>query len=331
MSSSDRITRAINQSDHPELLHLIDELDDSSDYEQLVLLGQQCHRAIERGHQLGAITAHAAYRLALQAPLSFFVELMFIADDRFTPGPFPEVLAAMHNIDALAQELPLGALRSNALAEAVVRGDIGDREASEMFDTPPVLAAWEPSYALAEYRTTTADFPEYELSPPQASQRRKSDPRAEPSGTHAPASSHTTEALREAVSHWAAQSTGRVECHGVTGPVEHALQSLGIPGDAISSVTPKDGLGRLAWAAASGAAHGRRRGAASGRFAAWWAAAALSGCEWPCVESDLGAAVDQLEWFTFLPHLPTLGWELRLAIHSPAQHCSWALSATDMA
>ena len=33
----------------------------------------------------------------------------------------------------------------------------------------------------------------------------------------------------------------------------------------------------MAWTAASGGAHGRRRGMAAGRFSAWWTAAALTG------------------------------------------------------
>jgi hypothetical protein len=39
----------------------------------------------------------------------------------------------------------------------------------------------------------------------------------------------------------------------------------------------------MAWAAASGGAHGPRPGAAAGRFAAWWAAATLTDlhADWP--------------------------------------------------
>jgi hypothetical protein len=84
----------------------------------------------------------------------------------------------------------------------------------------------------------------------------------------------------------------------------------------------------MAWAGASGGAHGRRRGMASGRFAAWWALAALAGelDRWP----DVSGALGRLRWFRWDRLEPSKGWVLRLAaqsVETPGR--AWAVEATD--
>jgi len=87
----------------------------------------------------------------------------------------------------------------------------------------------------------------------------------------------------------------------------------------------------MAWAGASGGAHGRRRGAAAGRFGAWWTAAALAGLldDWPVATHEMGEAAADLEWFVWDAGEPDTGWTFRLAVEDPAEHLAWAVTATD--
>jgi hypothetical protein len=85
----------------------------------------------------------------------------------------------------------------------------------------------------------------------------------------------------------------------------------------------------MGWAAASGGAHGRRRGAAAGRYLAWWAVATLIDLDWPADPRSMGAAVAGLNWHWFDDGSPETGWLLRLAISSADLGISWALAATD--
>ena len=88
----------------------------------------------------------------------------------------------------------------------------------------------------------------------------------------------------------------------------------------------------MAWAAASGGAHGRRRGMAPGRFAAWWAAAAVAGelDDWPLPPDAMADLVTQrLRWYAWDAAEPTTGWSLRVAVEDPARRISFAVSAVD--
>jgi hypothetical protein len=90
-------------------------------------------------------------------------------------------------------------------------------------------------------------------------------------------------------------------------------------------------LAYLAWTAASGGAHGRRRGLAAGRFAAWWAAAALAGLldTWPPNPDELGNAIAEMRWWRWDDRDLTTGWWLGLAIEDPAEGLAWAVRAAD--
>jgi hypothetical protein len=87
----------------------------------------------------------------------------------------------------------------------------------------------------------------------------------------------------------------------------------------------------MGWAGASGGAHGRRRGAAAGRFNAWWALAALGDLtdEWPVPPDDLGALASELRWFWWDAHEPLMGWMLQLAIWDESEGLAWAIGARD--
>lgn len=326
MTVPEIFAEAVDHSDHAELLRWIDRFDSEHDNESLVRLAWACHRALDRGHQLGAITAHAAYRLALRAPVEYFAEVLSIADDRFTPGPFAEVLASANSSAEIGEELPFGAVRSLALAECVLRGDTIAEVDTDLFDTPGRLAEWEPKYALAEYSETELNAPPYELKPLS----RSALVSTAIDSIERLANDDASHALHAAVAHWAEQSTGRIDTSVVSGDAQRAVCALGIRGGALSEITTADAFGMLAWAGATGAAHAKRRGAAAGRFAAWWAAAALTGVRWPPTSDQLGEAGETLRWFTFDTGVPDLGWQLRLAVTHTACDRSWAITADDM-
>ena len=78
-----------------------------------------------------------------------------------------------------------------------------------------------------------------------------------------------------------------------------AIAGLGRDRVRMAELSPSAALRTLAWAGASGGAHARRPGAAAGRFAAWWASAALTGLleHWPVDAGALGDALTRLRWY----------------------------------
>jgi hypothetical protein len=114
----------------------------------------------------------------------------------------------------------------------------------------------------------------------------------------------------------------------VRGDAVGAIAALGVTGPAkLASVDADQALAVMAWAAASGGVHGRRRGMANGRFAAWWAAAALGRAieDWPHVEDGLG----RVRWYRWDRPEPATGWALRLAAERTGDGLAWAVEASD--
>ncbi len=138
-------------------------------------------------------------------------------------------------------------------------------------------------------------------------------------------------ALVEVATHWVAESNGIVEAVGVSGEVEDALGALGLTSVRIAEVAPAEGLAHVAWAAASGGAHGRRRGAATGRFVAWWTAAALVDLlhDWPVTADELEVAINEMRWYVWDEGFEPTGWSLRIAVEDPDSGLAWAVGAAD--
>ncbi len=136
------------------------------------------------------------------------------------------------------------------------------------------------------------------------------------------------ESLHDLVGPWAESGSGLAAVVQVDGAAEEAIAALG-RGDVVATeVQPAAAMARLAWAGASGGAHGRRRGAAVGRYNAWWAASHLAGLEWP--PDDLGVALGELRWILWRPSAFTEGWELHLAVEDSRHATAWAVAATDV-
>ena len=319
------VSGAVDRGDLDELSHLIDSCCANRDWEALTDLRDRSRRAHERGRQLWPITTHAEYRLALEAPGSFAAAVLVEGAGRFALGPLPEVAAARHEWPELAPHVAPGPPAVLALHERVVRGE--DCSAAPLpgppvLDLPTRLQRWEPPYPLAEYRSHSADFP----TPPLPSTEPATLP-TPPEGF----SDDATRALTALVDTWTTASDGRVEALVVEGTAIDAIAALRPPVARVAPLDTATALAVLAWAGASGGAHGRRPGGAAGRFGAWWAAAALVDRldDWPVPADELGAAIDRLEWFVWDAAEPASGWELRVAVTDPRRGRGWAVAAVD--
>jgi hypothetical protein len=194
-----------------------------------------------------------------------------------------------------------------------------------VLDLPFELQPWEPAYALATYSDDGIDAPSPAL--PIA------DRFVAATGTPAPEvdDDQVIPAVRQLLEPWTASSNGRADVVCVEGAAADALATLGIPRARLAVLTPAEALAWLAWAGASGGAHGRRRGNAIGRFGAWWVLAALADAtdDWPVDPDELGELAADLTWYWWDADEPRLGWELQLVIEDTVDGLAWAISARD--
>lgn len=323
---AEALDRAVGLADLDELLRLVDGRCALADWDGLARLRARCEAANDAGRQLWPAAAHAEYRLALEAPARHAAEVLVDGAGHFAPGPLPEVAAQHHEWRALAAHVAPGAPSVLAAHERVVRGEDCRAPAPQgpaVLDLPLVLAPWEPEYALASYRPHDADFP----APARAALARVTLP---------PAPAHTArddvaDALVDLVRTWTTGSNGRAEVAAVEGSALDAVAALGPRQARAAPLAGPDALAWMAWAGASGGAHGRRPGAAAGRFGAWWVLGALAGAldEWPPDPDDLGATLDALSWLAWEADEPEVGWRLHLAVEDPARGRAWAIAAVD--
>jgi hypothetical protein len=319
---------ALQRADLDELLRLIDDLCSARDWDDLEALRDRCARAHETGRQLWPAASNAAYRLALEAPPPWAAAVLVDDGAPFALGPLPEVAAQTHAWSELAPHVPNGAPAVLAAHERVLRGEnLSNIElpGPSVLEVPLELMQWEPRYALAEYRAHDADFPMSSLPrlEPAKLPRRPADTERDEGST----------ALLELVRAWTSGSNGRADAVAVRGESITAIAALGAREAHVAPIGGADALALMAWAAASGGAHGRRAGAAAGRFSAWWAIGALSGGglldEWPPEPDRLGSELDRLRFIVWATEEPTTGWRLQLAVDDPAQGRAWAVSAVD--
>ena len=270
---------------------------------------------------------------------------------RFAFGPLPEVAASAHTWSELAPHLHPTPQAAMAVHERVVRGDdlTADPVALTLppvLDLPLRLEAWEPAYVLVEYHADRVEAPPPRLPPFQRSTAALPLPGSSPaqpevkkaSGNGRTSRRATTDdvsaALEDLVATWTAESNGRAEAVSVKGNAADAVSALGARLTDVAPLSPREAVATMAWAAADGGAHGRRRGAAPGRFAAWWVLAALGDLtyDWPPPSGALGDVLEGLRWYAWGSGEPVTGWALRLAVEATAgkqKGRSWAISATD--
>ncbi len=315
-----RAVEAIESSDTDDLLRVIDGLCSAQAWDDLVELRVRCREAVERGKQVWGVEEHIRYRLTLEAPPAFAGPAVSEGQSRFALGPLAEVAASTKTWREMEPYLENGPERRTLAAERVVRGERVDEP---NLDLPGRLEEWEPRYPLATYKRDKVEAP----SPPSpdlteselpASFEMLEDPQSEA-------------ALADLVEPWTDESNGRCQTTVVSGNHLAAIRALGATVCRDAAIEAAAGLAWMGWAAASGGAHGKRRGAAAGRHLGWWATSVMADLPWPCPAAALGAAASRFAWFWFDDGSPGTGWALRLAIEDPDSGLSWAISAVDLA
>jgi hypothetical protein len=308
------------------LLRAVDGLCAQRDWEGLLDLANRCEEAIERGKQLWPIAAHIDYRLALEAPGEYAAEALTPETDRFAHGPLTEVAASTHAFEELAPYVEFPQVAAYLAQERVLRGEdlTGDERAHpEVLELPLRLEDFEPAYPLATFNATYVEVAEpWDLQ--GQPQIRFPKPAA------AVPDDEAEDALLSLVTPWTAESNGAARAVVVDGDALGAASHLTYGTLRVWTLTPDLALQKMAWAAASGGAHGRRRGAAFGRFLAWHTASLLAGLEWPPAAAELGRALRELRWFWWDEGEPEEGWVLRLAVEDPQAGWAAAVAATDI-
>ncbi len=317
---SQRAIDAIEVSDVDELLRVVDGLCENQDWDQLVELKLRCREAVGRGKQLWGVEEHIRYRLALEAPGPWAGAALNEGVARFALGPIPEVAASTKTWDELSPYLDDGPWRSVTAAERVVRGD---SDTGYVADLPDRLMGWEPDYPLAVYKSNKVLAP----SPPPVEVSEVDLPETAVT-VHDPQSEG---ALFDLVQPWVNESNGRYEVVTVEGGAREAIRAIGLTRARVGQMPAGPALQWISWAGASGGAHGRRRGAAAGRYGAWWVVATLCDLDWPPDPDEVGRAVDRLFFHWFDDGSPGTGWELRMAIEDRDTGLAWAIAAVDAA
>lgn len=316
----DRTLAAIELADTDTLVRSIDGIVGRRAWDELATLRLHLAAALERGRQLWGVDEHARYRMALEAPPEIAIPVVQEGPARFTLGPLTEVVSQSNSFADMGTHLSDPTTTAVVAHERAIRGEQVELGRTDGVFDIPLWETWEPSYALAEYSSDRAVFP---TPPPTGGgQLALPDPgrRVEDDATE--------EALFALVTPWTTMSNGVTDLAIVEGPALAAVSALGVPAAHGRRVEPGSALAWMAWAAASGGAHGRRRGAAAGRFHAWSAVAALAGLDWPADPPALRSAASELEWWLWSDGA-TVGWSLQLAVHDPADGLSWAFSAAD--
>lgn len=322
------IAEALTAGDLDELSRWVDRLCELRDWDGLAALRDASRDAFaRRGHQLWPIASQAEYRLALEAPARWAAAVLVEGAGRFALGPLPEVVASTHTWEELAPHVAITPGAALAAHERVVRGEriVDDgRLDTSVLELPLAPQPWEPVYALATYERHRAQFP----APPATALVPRQLPGAGPLVDDPEVSS----ALRALVERWVVESNGAVRVTVVAATAEVAVAALGLREVGWAEIDSAEALAAMAWAGASGGAHGRRLGAATGRFGAWWALAALGGRldHWPPAPDDLADTASTLRWARWHPLTSPLGWNLHLAIEDPTRNRAWAIAATDV-
>ena len=322
----DQLDELIHRADLDELVRMIDNRCSARDWTGLLRVRDRARHAVQTGRQLWPAATLAEYRLALLAPPEFVAAVLDETDGlsgRFTIGPLTEVSAQHHTWEELAPVLEPGPRSAFVAHERVLRGDrVVAPDLPAVLDLPLELYEWEPTYALATYGDAGAEFPMPELAEGWVD--------IEP----APAEVLDDDvdlAVRQLVEPWLTGSNGHADIVCVEGDAAGALGALGLRRARVTELDSASALAWLAWAGASGGAHGRRRGAAAGRFGAWWTLAALGDRldDWPVAPEELGALARELRWYRWDAHEPPLGWHLQLVVEDPAEGVAWAILARD--
>ncbi len=316
----------IEAQDFNALLRAVDAACEQRDWDALVDLADRCEEAAERGKQMWPIAAHIDYRLALEAPGEYAALALHPDVGRFAHGPLTEVAASTHEWTELAPHLETPQAAAYVAQERVLRGEqlVGDARAhAEVLEMPLALAAWEPTYALATFHRDHVEVAEPWI-PKGSMVKAEAQPGAELDDAD------LTAALLDLVAPWTAESNGAARALVVEGDAAAAASAIALGPVLIGPLTPDEAIQRMAWAAASGGTHGRRRGAAFGRLMAWYVSTVLADLRWPPEPDELGREIQRLSWWRWDEDVSERGWVFRLAVSNPSAGWTAAIGATDV-
>ncbi len=323
----DDLDEVIHRADLDGLVRMIDDRCAAGDWPGLLRVRDRSRQAVRTGRQIWPAATLAEYRLALLAPPDFVAIVLDETDGmsgRFTIGPLSEVAAQHHAWAELAPLLDRGPRAAFVAHERVLRGEaLGAPDIAPVLDLPLQLHPWEPAYPLAAYSEVGAEFPMPDITVAWAAVETPGDVEALDDDVEL--------AVRQLVEPWTVSSNGQADVICVEGDAAAAIGALGVRHARIGALDPAAALAWIAWAGASGGAHGRRRGAAAGRFGAWWLLAALGDLadEWPIAPERLGELAQELRWHRWDAFEPDLGWALQLAVEDPTEGHAWAITARD--
>ena len=315
----------IHRADLDGLVRMVDTACAEADWQSLLELRTRSRAAVLTGRQLWPVATLAEYRLALWAPAEWATQVLDEDSGRFTIGPLTEVVAQRHQFTELRASLPDGPRMGFIAHECALRGELIATDLANPLEIPFELQSWEPAYCLAEYSDEGVSAPAPRLAASSEFVSMSGDSGA------AIDDPEVVLALRQLIEPWTASSNGRVEIVAVEGGAAAAVATLGVADAKLAPISGSQAMAWLGWAGASGGAHGRRRGAAIGRFGAWWTVAALADLAdaWPVEPDEIGDALAALDWYWWDAGEPRLGWELQLAVADPDEGYAWAVSAHD--
>jgi hypothetical protein len=316
----------VDAEDLNALLTVVGELCDAHEWDRLLDLARMCEEAIDRGKQLWPIAAHIDYRVALEAPGDYAASMLDSVAARWSHGPLTEVTASTHSWDELAPFIDEAPLAAYVAQERVLRGEDltgDDRAHPEILELPMRVCEWEPVYCLATFGPDHAEVAEvWEPKSPMTHVTRMPGEALD--------DDELVGALLDVVTPWTTESNGAAQAVVVEGDAVAAVSSLTYDSFAMGSLSVSEALQRIAWAAASGGAHGRRRGAAFGRLMAWQLAGMVTDLPWPPNEDEISDALERVTWWRWEEGLDQPGWCLRLAVADESQGWAAAISATDV-
>jgi hypothetical protein len=320
----------IHAVDLDGLVRMVDDRSAAGDWEGLLRLRNRCTAATrETGRQLWPAATLAEYRLALLAPPEWVATVLDGEAGRLTIGPLSEVAAVHHSWADLAPHLQRVPVALYTAHERAIRGEsiAADSVAGlpPVLDIPVTLQRWEPAYPVSTYTDAGAEHPEPAVSGTLHEVITRPGTVLDDPATEL--------ALRHVTEAWTTASTGRAEMVCVEGGVLDAIGALGVERARLAEIPTTDALAWIAWAGASGGAHGRRRGMANGRFSMWWLLGALGDLHdtWPPTSAEIESLLDELRWYRWDAHEPAGGWRLQLGIEDTAEGIAWAINASDVA
>jgi hypothetical protein len=318
------IGELLARGDLDELVRAADELASRGSWDELLVLRDGCRSAAEEiGKQLWGVAHYADYRIALDAPAALAGAVVQSGSGRFTLGPLTEVVAQHHTFDELAPYLD-STVVAHVAQERVLRGEdlrADPRVRLDDLGLPASLQPFEPLYPLPTYRP--AERLDGEPPVGAGGQRPAGSSAyvdvgdaapAVPAGVRQDTPGRVAGTLNALVAPWRDESTGVVRSASAD-DLATAVRAVGGAPDPRVRLDVPEVLAAMAFAAASGGVHGRRRGGSAGRSAAWWVAVTATGAPFPPDVDGLEFGLEELTWWTFPAADPApAGWQLRLAV-----------------